>query len=541
MHPCFTIENLSFTYPQGTAPVLKDVSLTVEEGAFLLLCGKTGSGKSTLLRMLKREMTPHGTLRGRRLYGDTDIAALDGRVSASKIGYIMQDPDAQLVCDSVAREMAYGLENLGTPSDGIRRTVAETASRLGLAGIFHARTDRLSSGQKQLVALAAVLAMGARVLLLDEPCSMLDPIAAADFLSVLERLHREEGITIVMSDHRLESALPLCTGAVVLDGGKVIFSGPAKAAPAAIAAAGLEAALPAASRIFLKTGGEGPCPLSVGEGRRYLSRITAGGVLEAQVPNPTSRDFADPVLQVRDAWFRYQKKDGDVLRGLELSLHSGEVLALLGACGSGKTTALSLMAGLLHPYSGSVKFSCKKNPTAMLPANSGDLFLHDTVRGDLEQAAAHTGRGTEAVEETAAMLGAAHLLKRNPRDLSGGERQKCALCRLLLTDAPVLLLDEPARGLDAPARGELSRILRTLARDGKAVLLVTHDVAFAADTADRCGLFFDGKVIVQEDAFSFFTGSTAYTTAARRISAGITAPAFTVDQVTAQLCGRRGR
>lgn len=538
MQPCFTIENLSFTYPQGTAPVLEDVSLTVEEGAFLLLCGKTGSGKTTLLRMLKREMTPHGTLQGRRLYGNTDIAALDGRVSASKIGYIMQDPDAQLVCDSVCRELAYGLENLGTPSDTIRRTVAETASRLGLTNIFHARTDRLSSGQKQLVALAAVLAMGARVLLLDEPCSMLDPIAAADFLAVLERLHREEGITIIMTDHRLESALPICSGAVVLDEGKVIFSGPAKAAPAPIAAAGLEAALPAASRIFLKTGGEGPCPLSVGEGRQYLSRITNGGVLEEQFPTFTSKDSTEPVLRVRDAWFRYHKKDSDVLRGLELSLYSGEVLALLGACGSGKTTALSLMAGLLRPYSGAVKLPREKNPVAMLPANSGDLFLRNTVREDLELAAAHMGRGPQAVQQTAAMLGAAHLLKKNPRDLSGGERQKCALCRLLLTDAPILLLDEPARGLDAPARGELSRILRELARSGKAVLFVTHDVEFAADTADRCGLFFDGKVIAQEDAFSFFTGSTAYTTAARRISAGITGPAVTVEQVAALLQGR---
>ncbi len=527
--PCYAIENLSFHYPGSSAPALKDLSLTIKEGAFVLLCGKTGSGKTTLLHMLKKEMTPHGTVHGSRLYKGEEIGQLDPRMSASQIGYIMQDPDSQLVCDSVSRELAYGLENLGTSSDRIRRAVAETASLLGLSDIFHARTDELSGGQKQLVALGAVLAMGARILLLDEPCSMLDPLAAADFLSVLERLNREEGITVILTDHRLERTLPLCSQVLLLKEGQLRFFGPPTESPAALAGAGMAAALPAAARIYLKTGGTGLCPLSVGEGRQYLSRLVKPEGKTVQ-PDPIPR--GERILSVQDAWFRYQKKGPDVVRGLNFSLYAGEIFALIGTNGSGKTTALSLMAGLLHPYSGKVK---RTGDTAMLPQNSKALFLQDTVGEDLRRAATHLGRGQEAVEEMIALMGAAHLLDKNPRDLSGGQRQKCALCRLLLTDAPILLLDEPARGLDAPARQELSRILRCLAKQGKTILFVTHDVEFAAETAHRCGLFFDGTMIADADAFSFFTESTAYNTAARRISRGITAPAVTVEQLTALL------
>lgn len=525
--PCFAIENLSFTYPESDTPALENLSLIIEEGAFLLLCGKTGSGKTTLLHMLKKEMTPHGIMQGKRLYKGDDIDGLDPRMSASQIGYIMQDLDSQLVCDSVARELAYGLENLGVSPERIRRTVAETASLLGLSEIFHARTDQLSGGQKQLVALGAVLAMGARVLLLDEPCSMLDPLAAADFLSVLERLNRETGVTIILTDHRLERTLPLCNQVLLLDMGQLRFFGSPGQSPSALARAGLESALPAAARIYLKTGGTGTCPLSVGEGRQYLSRcvhLKRNSVKNAPAPREKV------VLSVRDAWFRYQKKSPDVIRGLHLSLYSGEIFALLGANGSGKTTALSMLAGLLPPYSGKIK---RLVDTVLLPQNSKALFLQDTVGEDLRRAAAHLGKGDGAVEAAAALLGIAHLMERNPRDLSGGQRQKCALCRLLLTDAPLLLLDEPAKGLDAPARQELSWILRNLAKQGKTILFVTHDVEFAAETADRCGLFFDGTITAQTDTFSFFTESTAYTTAVRRISRGITAPVVTIEQLAA--------
>lgn len=527
--PCFTIENLSFTYPNAEAPALENLSLTVEEGAFLLLCGKTGSGKTTLLHMLKKEMPPHGTMQGKRLYKGDDIDGLDPRTSASQIGYIMQDPDSQLVCDSVARELAYGLENLGASPERIRRTVAETASLLGLSDIFHARTDQLSGGQKQLVALGSVLAMGARVLLLDEPCSMLDPLAAADFLSVLERLNRETGVTIILTDHRLERTLPLRNQVLLLEAGRIRFLGSPNQSSSAFAAVGLEAALPAAARIYLKTGGTGTCPLSVGEGRQYLSRCVH---LKETSAKPAPAPRGEQVLSVRDAWFRYEKKSPDVARGLNLSLYSGEIFALLGANGSGKTTALSLLAGILSPYSGKVK---RLVDTALLPQNSKALFLQDTVGEDLRRAATHLGRGREAVEEVATLLEITHLLEQNPRDLSGGQRQKCALCRLLLTDAPLLLLDEPARGLDAPARQELTRILCNLAMQGKSVLFVTHDIEFAAETAHRCGLFFDGTIIAQADAFSFFAESTAYTTAVRRISRGITAPAVTIEQLAAFL------
>ncbi len=526
---CFAVENVTFTYRGSSVPALDHVSFTIEEGAFVLLCGKTGSGKTTLLHMLKKEMTPHGILHGRRLYKGKEISGLDSRLSASQIGYIMQDPDSQLVCDSVSRELAYGLENLGTPSDRIRRIVAETASLLGLSEIFHARTDQLSGGQKQLVALGAVLAMGAQVLLLDEPCSMLDPLAAADFFAVLERLNREAGITVILTDHRLERTLPLCSQVLLLKEGQLRFFGPSAGSPAALVDAGMAAALPAAARIYLKTGGTGPCPLSVGEGRQYLSRLAK---LEEKPVPPDPLPRGELVLSIQDAWFRYQKKGPDVVRGLNFSLYAGEIFALIGTNGSGKTTALSLMAGLLRPYSGRIK---RVRDTAMLPQNTKTLFLQDTVGEDLRRAAAHLGRGQKAVEDVSQQLGISQLLDKNPRDLSGGQRQKCALCRLLLTDAPVLLLDEPARGLDAPARQELSQLLQCLAGQGKTVLFVTHDVEFAAQTAHRCGLFFDGTVLAAAETFSFFIESTAYTTAARRISRGITPPAVTVEQLAAFL------
>lgn len=511
----FELEHFGFTYAGETEPALHDISLTVAQGEFLLLCGLSGCGKTTLLRQLKPVIAPRGKRSGAVRFCGQPLKEVSFRDQAEQIGFVMQSPEEQSVTDKVWHELAFGLENLGLENRAIRLRTAEMASFFGIESWFDKDVSALSGGQKQLLNLAAVMAMQPKVLLLDEPTSQLDPIAAADFLAAVKKINVDLGVAVVMVEQRLQAVFPLADRAAVLDGGRLLLDAPPRETGQALLRTGhpMARALPSAARIAGALGGGGPLPLTVREGRRYLCGILTASPQEQEDPKPQStvRDF--PVVTLKDCWFSYAKGGDDVIRGLSLQIPRQKLFCILGGNGTGKTTALRLMAGLKKPYRGKVRADGK---IAVLPQNPQTLFVKSTLAADLEETAGK--KSAEKVGRIAALTGLTPLLQRHPYDLSGGEQQRAALAKALLTEPDILLMDEPTKGLDADFKIRLAEILRTLLQRGMTVVMVSHDIEFCAEYADFCALFFNGSAAAAGPAKAFFAGNSFYTTAANRIA-----------------------
>ena len=534
----FTIEHLTFSYPQQTARAINDLTLSVPEGAFMVLCGPSGCGKSTLLRQLKPALAPHGVRTGSILFRGTPLEQVDPRTQAARIGFVQQSPENQIVTDKVWHELAFGLESLGQDTPTIRRRVAEMASFFGIEEWFYKNVTELSGGQKQLLNLASVMAMQPDVLILDEPTSQLDPIAASDFLAVLGKINRELGTTILLTEHRLEEAFPLATVVAVMDEGRLLCTGTPAEAGSHLKAMGhrMFLAMPAAMRIWAAVASDAPCPVTVREGRDFLQDFAAQQPLQPLPPEPVFPK-REPVVTVSGAWFRYEQDSPDVVKGLDLTLGRGEFLALLGGNGAGKSTTLKLLAGLKKPYRGDVVVS---GTLGMLPQNPQTLFVKKTVREDLFEI--FTGSKLSRSEQEArvarmvSLCRMETLLDRHPYDLSGGEQQRAALAKVLLLQPEILLLDEPTKGLDAEFKQMFAEILRSLLARGVSLLMVSHDVEFCARYAHRCALFFDGAVVTEATSRAFFSGNSFYTTAANRIARPLEPQAVTAEDVMA-ICG----
>ena len=535
------VENLSFTYPNCGAPALRDVSFTLEKGEFAVLCGATGSGKSTLLRMLKRELTPLGERSGRILFCGRELSELADRDSAAKIGFVVQQPEQQIVTDKVWHELAFGLENLGVPQSEIARRTAEMASYFGIGEWYDRDVAELSGGQKQLLNLAAVLVMQPDILILDEPTAQLDPIAASDFIATLKLLNQDMSLTMIMAEHRLEEVVPICDRLMVMEKGSLLANGaPERVITQLSGRDKLLSGMPAAARLYTELGESGDCPLTVREGRRYIE-----GNYSCEVRMLPAEDYAvpdAPALTLSDVWFRYDRYSRDVIKGLDLEVGAGEIFCILGGNGSGKTTTLNAAAGLLKPYKGSVRVFGKKlkeyrnrslyrECLALLPQDVQTTFLHNSVREELDECGADVKTLPYDIS---------HLLDKHPYDLSGGEQQLVALAKVLASKPKLLLLDEPTKGLDANAKAEMTAILRRLKADGVTTVIVTHDVEFAADCSDRCAMFFGGQVVSVGAPREFFSCSSFYTTAVSRMTRGFYEGAVTVAQA-AELCRRNGK
>lgn len=550
-HILIKVENLNFRYALSDYDCLSGIDLEVSDGEFILIFGASGCGKTTLLRHMKRELVPAGDVSGQVLYCGQNISDVPAKRSAREIGYVMQNPDSQIVTDVVWHELAFGLENLGADTNTIRRRVAEMASFFGIGSWFHKKTAELSGGQKQILNLASILAMQPRLLLLDEPTSQLDPIAAREFIDIVSRLNRELGITVIMSEHRLEEVMPLSSRVLLMESGRIKYDTTPQRLVSLLTENSDErylSSLPAASRIFSKVsvmmGAQmNDCPLTVREGKRRLCELFKDKGVQP-LPNnnfkvskykPASGKNA--LIECRDIFFKYHKDAPDVFTGLTMSANSGELFCLLGENGSGKSTLLQIFAGVLRPQRGTVKIDGRNirflsqkelyvGGVGLLPQNPKAVFLHDTLRADL---------GDEGTE-IAKMLGIEKLLDRHPYDLSGGEQQKAALARVLLQKPRILLLDEPTKGLDAQAKRELAELLLNLCKSGVLIIVSTHDIDFAAEYADKCALLFDGSIVSKESAREFFGGNCFYTTAANRIARSFDPGAITCEDVV-KLCG----
>ncbi len=503
------IEDLTFTYPDAPAPAVEEVSLSVSRGEFLLLMGGTGSGKSTFLRLLKEELAPRGTKSGMV------------HTHGTAVGFVMQDPEAQTVTDKVWHELAFGVENLGLPREEIARRVAEMAAYFGLEPLFDRDTATLSGGQKQLLALAAVMVMRPEILILDEPTAQLDPIAAADFLATLTRLHRDLGLTVIVAEHRTEELFPVADRVLLMEKGRLTAADEPRAAAAAIPQVHpLYPALPSAVRLWHAVGGGGDCPLTLREGRDFVTSRFPTGVLSAAEAS-TPRTAA---LTLRDVCFRYEKHGADVLSETSLTVYEGEIFCLLGGNGAGKSTLLKAAAGICRPFAGEITVfgrrmrdykgsSLYENCVGLLPQYVQTVFLANTVEEELSDAYGDLSKA-ELPFDLSPLYG------RHPYDLSGGEQQLLALSKVLATRPRLLLLDEPTKGLDAAVKESLLGIVKALAAAGMTVLTVTHDVEFAARLADRCALFFHGEVLAVGSPREFFSGNHFYTTAVSRMTRG---------------------
>lgn len=561
----FDIRKLSFSYPNAENRALDNVSIAVESGEFVTLVGPTGSGKSTLLRLLKPELQQNGEIQGEILFHHKPITELEARDSAAKIGYVAQSPEEQIVTDKVWHEMAFTLENLGKKQQEIARRVAETAAYFGIAPWYHDKTATLSGGQKQLLNLASVMVTEPEALILDEPTAQLDPIEAAKFVDTLYKLNRETGVTVIISEHRAEELLPISDRMIVLDKGQIVYDD----TPRAIAGQIKKDSpylpyLTAAARIFIQSGGRGECPLSVREGMRSFRDLC----MSSQSPDDDSHyqgEASDDcsssgdchvarhttcraprndvlALELKDVYFRYEKSVKDVLSGLDLMVYEGEIFAILGANGCGKSTAAGVIAGVMKPYSGKRKLFSKaykeykdgslyRENLSLLPQDVESVFLRASVREELAGC-------EEVMKELPFDL--SPLLDRHPYDLSGGERQMVALCKALKSKPRLLILDEPSKGLDPQYKTQLGELLCRLRDRGLTIILITHDVEFAAGCADRCGLFFDGAIAACESTVDFMNGNRYFTTAASRITRNIVEGCYTVDTAAEAMGGERG-
>jgi energy-coupling factor transporter ATP-binding protein EcfA2 len=501
------IKDLTYFYPGSTKPSLNSIDLDIREGEFLLVVGGSGSGKSSLARVIAGLIPEFygGRLQGKLFFQGDELKGDDRHKLNSQVGIVFQDPEKQLVMTSVEAEIAFGLENLGLPQQEMFRRVAEVMTFLNLAPLRDKFTANLSGGEKQKVALAAVLAMQPRILVLDEPTSQLDPVAAGEFLDLVEYLNKELGYTVVLIEQRLERCFHLADRTVVMKQGEIIFDG----TPADAARWQLAHQLPFIPPVakFFASVNSSAIPLTVRDGRRELHKYLPTVSLQE---NPDRKIKLTPVnketlvLAAKNIWYTYPG-GREVIRGQSLCVRKGEFVVILGANAAGKSTLLKLLAGIIKPDRGSVQLLGQDTrhlslmelgrKVGYLSQNPNDYLFQDTVEDELRFTMDNFRiKDNSICEEVLQKLNLYTLRHANPRDLSSGERQRVALASILVAEPRLLLLDEPTRGMDYRLKAELGGFLRGITAAGGSVVLVTHDVEFAAEYAARVVMIFDGMV-----------------------------------------------
>ena len=515
------IKNLIFSYPNSEKTALDDINLTINQGEFVTICGKSGCGKSTLLRHLKPILTPHGKTSGEIYFDGKSIYDLSDREQAENIGFVMQNPDNQIVTDKVWHELVFGLESLGINSAEIRSKAAEMASFFGIQNWFYENVANLSGGQKQILNLASVMVMNPTLLLLDEPSSQLDPISAHDFFTMLERINTELGVTIILSEHNLSEVFPLSDKVVVMEDGKITAENTPYKIGEELKQNSMFAALPTPTKIYYSLGNNsGNCPITIRDGHKWLEKQQINEHFEFKAEK--NRINTKPILELKDVWFRYEKNSDDILKGLSFKVHENEFYAIVGGNGVGKSTALSVISKINKPYRGKV-FINDDTKVAVMPQNPQSLFLKKSVLEELYDAVfdVEKEKRKNEIEYVIKLCELDNLLENHPYDLSGGEQQRVALAKMLLRKPDLLVFDEPTKGLDACFKRKLATILKSLQKNGMTVLMVTHDIEFCAEYADICAMFFDGKIVSEAPPRKFFAENNFYTTSAKRMADGI--------------------
>ncbi len=551
------VDNLEFSYPNKSKKALDKINFTVEEGDFVLICGESGCGKSTLLRHLKPELSPYGKKSGDIYYYNKNINEYLQIETASQIGYVLQNLDAQLVTDKVWHELAFGLENLGLDTQTIRIRVAEMASFFGIQKWFRKDVSELSGGQKQLLNLASIMVMQPKILILDEPTSQLDPIASKDFIDTLVRINKELSTTIIITEHNLEEIFSIADKVIVIEDGKIIANNNPRNIVEVLSnkSHNMFKALPTPNKIYYSLkediNNNLTCPLTVKEGKKWITDnfedIKINKIEKEESFENTNNDI---VIEVKDLYFKYQRNAEPILRNISFKVYKGEIYTILGGNGTGKTTTLGIISKQLKLQRGKViinnkdlkKYNNKslyKENLAMLPQNPQSLFVHETLRSDLEEVLILRNIDKEKIKEdidkVSKLLNIVDLLENHPYDLSGGELQRAGLAKIMLLNPSIILLDEPTKGLDAHHKEDIANVLIKLKERGLTLVIVSHDIEFSARYSDRCAMFFDGTVVSESSPRKFFNGNSFYTTVANRISRGIFEDAILYEDIV-DLC-----
>ena len=541
------VDGLKFSYPNQLKKALNNINFSIDEGDFVLICGESGCGKSTLLRHLKPELSPHGQVSGDIYYYSQKINDYSSKQIASEIGYVLQNPDSQIVTDKVWHELAFGLENMGLDTQSIRLRVAEMASFFGIQGWFRKNVNDLSGGQKQLLNLASIMAMQPKILILDEPTSQLDPIAAKDFIDTLVRINKELSTTIIMTEHNLEDIYSVCDKVIVMEDGKVICNDTNYKVVDILSGDKnhkMFKSLPTPSKIYNQLNGylEGASksPLTVKDCRQWLNdsmdEVTITKLDDSETEINIDEKDREIAIELKDVYFQYNKISEPTIRDLSFKVYKGEIYSILGGNGTGKSTTLSLVARQRKPQRGKIfinniemkKYNNKslyENNLALLPQNPQSLFVFETVREDLEEVLILQNKDREYIDKevkrVSKLLDIEHLLEHHPYDLSGGELQRAGMAKVMLLNPKIILLDEPTKGLDAYCKEEIGKMLMKLRDMGVTIVVVSHDIEFSARYSDRCAMFFDGSIVSEGTPKEFFLGNNFYTTVSNRIARNI--------------------
>ncbi|MCR5624861.1 MAG: energy-coupling factor ABC transporter ATP-binding protein, partial [Lachnospiraceae bacterium] len=615
-----TFKNVTFQYPETIVPAIKNISFTVGRGEFVVLCGQSGSGKSTLLCHMKKNHIPFGKGEGEMIFCSRDeskqggfkeipIEEMGDRESAMKIGFVLQDPEAQLVTDKVWHELAFGLENLGVGNSEINRRVAEMSEYFGISKYFRKNVKDLSGGEKQLIALASIMVMQPELLILDEPLSQLDPIARRNFINMLVEINREFSTTVILSEQYLEEVIPVSDRVLIMHDGELTVdagtrnisgkimdflvengSSPGKDLDVNSIEKNIETfgkyddkfpifgSLPIALKAYIKLDlvkgssdlgsrrnsdsfkdndrrnkgnpdsfkdsdlgsvENSDTPISIKEGRRWLSEVLhsvlTGTLVKGDEESNVSENSlisgstkknvsnnkgliasGETVLSGKNLTYYFDDKKSPLLKDLNINIPKGAIYTIMGGNGSGKTTLLKILSGIIKPKGGKVYV---KEKVGYLTQNPLELFTEITVEEELAEVL--NLKAPEIKEKVNVTLEFLELLKQrktHPYDLSGGEKQRLALGKLLLTEPDIILLDEPTKGLDSAFREKLISELYKLNQLGKTIVIVTHDMEFAAKISGCTALLFDGRLIgdadgENEDAGEFFLRNRYFTTA----------------------------
>ncbi len=458
-------KGVSFTYPKSENSALKNISLSINEGEFVLMLGASAAGKSTLLKLLKKELAPHGEL--------------EGTVEVNKsAGYVSQNVDESIVCDKVRSELAFGLTNMGLNANETELLIAETASYFNLEDKLDCDISSLSGGEKQLVNLAAVMIMKPGILLLDEPCSQLDPVAAERFVNLVKKLHSDLGITVIISEHSTNLVYDCADSVMLLDKGElIIMDTPEKTA---------EYLKEKSHKMYAAV----PAKYRLGE---YTEK-----------PFENSEQKPETAVKCKNLCFAYEK-GRNVLSDLDIVIYKNTVNGIIGANASGKSTLMKVLAGVCQKQGGKIKTDLS---VSMLTQNVYDLFTKERCGDEVT-----FGDNTDFLEID-------YIKERHPYDLSGGEAQRLALAMVLERNADIILLDEPVKGFDAPLKEKLGELLRELCKKGKTVVVVSHDIDFMGTYCEWCSFLSEGKIVTTARRRDFFSRLSFYTTSLSRLTDG---------------------
>jgi energy-coupling factor transporter ATP-binding protein EcfA2 len=520
----YRLQNISYVYPREKKPSLMDLSLAVEEGEFVLICGPSGGGKSTLARLMGGFIPSFfgGQISGDIYFKGKTISQWEENVLRSSIGMVFQYPERQLVMNNVRNEIVFSMENLGVPSELMQQRLAEISSLLNCVHLLDYNTHELSGGEQQKVVIASTLASANEVLILDEPTAQLDPQATEILFDILRHLHQELGLTIILIEQNLETCFSIADRIVLIDDGKLVTHSNAKLFSSMVKQKH-RVYMPLVTRFFKEKEHPSP-PLSLVEGRKMLKYAEWNTSFTKSIKHQSRQDA---MLEVKSIHYAYPNGK-EAIKDVSFSIRKGQLYCVLGENGAGKSSLLRAVLGDIRPQKGAVSLMGRSvldvswddriKLLGYLSQHPSDYLINETVYQELLFTLTNRGAvDKDRIEELLNVLDLQHLRDRHPRQLSIGERQRVALGSVLVANPCLLLVDEPTRGLDPVHKKRLGQLFRSIIRENRSILLVTQDIDFAADVADNVILMFQGELIANGNPRDILTEGLYYMTIMARL------------------------